>query len=117
MNIPMELRDILTQLMNRLPKIFEGGNLSVHIDLMPALGIAAYVLLGLGLFALAKNRRIQNPWLAWIPVGNLWLLGCISDQYQYVVNGQVTNKRKALLVLNIVRDHSPRTARNFHYQY
>ena len=30
------------------------------------------------------------------------MLGCISDQYQYVAKGKVKNKRKALLVLNIL---------------
>ena len=32
---------------------------------------------------------------------NVWILGAISDQYQYVVNRQVRNKRKILLGLNI----------------
>ena len=32
---------------------------------------------------------------------NVWILGSISDQYQYVVKRQVKNKRKALLGLNI----------------
>lgn len=61
-----------------------------------------YVLQSLGLYTIAKRRGIRNPWLAWIPVGNSWMIGCISDQYQYVVKGKVRNKRKVLLVLNIL---------------
>ncbi len=64
--------------------------------------LATYVLTSWGTYSIAKRRGIRNPWLAWIPVGNVWILGCISDQYRYVARGQVKNKRKALLVLNIL---------------
>lgn len=64
--------------------------------------LATYVLTSWGTYSIAKRRGIRNPWLAWIPVGNVWILGCISDQYRYVAKGQVKNKRKALLVLNIL---------------
>lgn len=63
--------------------------------------VAAYVLQSLGVHTIAKRRGINRPWLAWIPVGNLWTLGCISDQYQYVAQGKVKNKRKILLGLYI----------------
>lgn len=65
------------------------------------LPIALYVLQALSLYTIAKRRGIKNPWLAWIPVGEMWIRGCISDQYQYVVKGQVKNKRKWLLGLNL----------------
>lgn len=64
--------------------------------------IASYVLLALGLYTMAKRRGIRNPWLAWIPVANLWLLGCISDQYLYLTQGQNKAKRKLMLILAIV---------------
>ena len=66
------------------------------------LSIAAYVLTGLALYALAKRRGIQKAWLSWVPVLNCWILGSLSDQYRYVVKGEVKNKRKALLILNII---------------
>lgn len=65
------------------------------------LNIAAYILTALGLYTIAKRRGISKPWLAWIPVADAWLLGSISDQYQYVVKGEVKSKRKLLLGLNI----------------
>ena len=46
------------------------------------LAIVSYVLLAWGLFTIAKRRGINKPWLAWIPVVNVWMLGCISDQYR-----------------------------------
>ena len=66
-------------------------------------GIAMYVLTSLGLYTIAKRRAISKAWLAWIPVVNYWLIGCISDQYRYVVKGQVKSKRKSLLTLTIVQ--------------
>ena len=67
-----------------------------------AMTIGNYVLLSLGLYTIAKRRGINKPWLAWVPVANLWLLGCISDQYRHVAHGQVKNKRKSMLILMIV---------------
>lgn len=64
-------------------------------------GVAFYVLQAISFYTIAKRRGIRNPWLAWIPVGNNWILGSISDQYQYVKNGKVKNRRKILLGLSI----------------
>ena len=66
------------------------------------LGIATYVLTSLALYTLANRRGIKNAWLSWIPVINCWIIGSLSDQYRYVVKGEVRNKRKTLLTLNII---------------
>lgn len=66
-----------------------------------AYSVATYVLHSLGLYGIAQRRRISKPWLAWIPVGNLWILGSISDQYQHMAKGKVTGRRKILLGLCI----------------
>ena len=68
---------------------------------MSLFGIAVYVLNALGLYSIAKRRGINHAWMSWIPVLDLWVLGCISDQYQYVVKGKNKNKRKWLLGLSI----------------
>ncbi len=75
--------------------------LVVFYAVMLAFLVLTYVLQGLGLSAIAKRRGINNPWLAWVPIGNGWMLGCISDQYQYVVKRQEKSKRKLLLGLGI----------------
>ena len=78
----------------------ETGNLSLNFA-TGGLGVLVFVLQALALYAIAKHRCIKKPWLAWIPVVNVWILGSVSDQYRYVVKGQVKNKRKVLLGLNI----------------
>ena len=65
--------------------------------------IATYILTSLALYAIASRRGLRKPWLAWIPVINCWLLGSISDQYQYVVKGENKSKRKWLLALSLLK--------------
>lgn len=67
-----------------------------------AVSAVFYVLQSVSMYSVASRRGIKNPWLAWIPVGSNWIMGCISDQYRYVAKGQVKNKRKSLLILNII---------------
>ena len=71
-----------------------------YVLLIVGLCIAGYILQSLGLYSAAKRRCIRHPWLAWLPVGNMWIMGSISDQYQYVVKGKVRNFRKVLLGLS-----------------
>lgn len=63
--------------------------------------VAAYVLHALSLYTIAKRRGIRNAWLSWIPVADYWILGSISDQYQYVVRHRVQSRRKLLLGFGI----------------
>ena len=74
-------------------------------SILLALGflILTYVLEALAVQTIARRLGINHPWLAWLPIGSSWMWGCISDQYQYVVQGQIRNKRKALLVLSILQ--------------
>ena len=39
--------------------------------------IAAYVLIALALMTMAQNKGIEYPWLAWLPVGNMYIVGKI----------------------------------------
>ena len=67
-----------------------------------AFSVAMYVLGAVGLYTIANRRGITNPWLAWIPVGNMWILGNLSDQYQLSVKRKKTNRRKILLIVSII---------------
>lgn len=67
------------------------------------LKIASYVLSATAIYAIARRRGLRKPWLAWIPVVNIWLLGSLSDQYRYVVRRKNTSRRKWLLALNLIK--------------
>ena len=66
------------------------------------MGLLVYILRSWGLYAISKNRGLKRGWFAWLPVVRNYQLGCIADQYQYVVRGKNTVRRKWLLGLNIV---------------
>ena len=76
--------------------VIAGGSLLTF-----AAAVALYIFQALGLYTIAVRRGIRNPWLAWLPVTDMWLLGSISDQYRYVFHGQIRNRRKVLLGLCI----------------
>ncbi len=63
--------------------------------------IVMYILQSLGIYTIAQRRGIKNPWMAWLPLVNMWILGSISDQYRYVARGQIRNRRKVLIGLYI----------------
>ena len=66
------------------------------------LSLATYVLTALALYTIARRRGLKNPWLAWIPVADCWLLGSLSDQYRYVLKGEHRSKRKILLFFRVL---------------
>lgn len=63
---------------------------------------ASYVFSCLGIYTIAKRRGIDKPWLAWLPIGNVWIIGSISDQYQQQMKNKQTKRRKILLGMDIV---------------
>ena len=81
------------------------------ILLIVMLAVAAFVLtvrlvfwiLGsLARFSMARRRNLDHSWLAWIPVGRDWILGSLSDQYQYLVKGCWRSLRKWLAVTGVL---------------
>ena len=64
-------------------------------------GVVLYVLRALGLYTIAQRRELKHPWMAFLPLTDLWILGSISDQYQYVSQGLVRSRRKVLVGLGI----------------
>lgn len=81
-----------------LIETLQSTNISLNLDFLSnGLGILAYILQALALYTIAKRRGIRKPGLAWIPFGNSWILGSLSDQYHYVTKREIKNKRKKLL--------------------
>ena len=64
--------------------------------------LVGWILRSLSLHSIARRRGIRNAWLAWIPIGSHWILGCVADQYQHLVQGKVTSRRKIMLILGAV---------------
>ena len=43
-------------------------------------GVILYVFDALAFYTMAKNKGINNPWLAWIPIANSYIMGKIIDE-------------------------------------
>ena len=67
-----------------------------------ALPVALYVISSLGLYTIANRRGIQNAWLAWLPIGSMWVLASIADHYRRTVRGEQKNRRTLLVILTAV---------------
>ena len=81
--------------------LFYVSFMSTAIVIALGFSLITYIFQGIGMYTIAKRRGIEKPWLAWVPVGNTWLLGCISDQFRYLAYGETTNRRSQLLRRNI----------------
>lgn len=74
----------------------------VYFLLMFVFSLICYIFTSLGFHTIARRRGIEKAWLAWLPVGSLWILGSISDRYQLQAHYRTKNKRKALLFLQVI---------------
>lgn len=72
----------------------------VYLLLMGFL-ILNYVFQSLSLHTLARRRGIANPWLAWIPFGDSWIIGALARDYDKQ-KGISRRWDKILLILSIV---------------
>lgn len=88
--------------LNALSEIMNGVSMLISTigSLVP---MATYVLVAYSLFRIAQRRGISNPWMAFVPVVQLWLLGSISDDYQMKAYGVEKKRRKILLGLQIAQ--------------
>ncbi len=77
--------------------------MGIYMLVISLVSLALYILGAVGAHTIAKRRNIRHPWLAWLPIGNAWIWGCISDQFRYVTRGEVRSRRKVLLGLSIAQ--------------
>ena len=77
------------------------GVMLVILGIVLVLGLAIWILRSVSLHKIAKRRGIRHAWLAWLPIGREWVLGSVSDQYQHLVQGKITARRRILLILEV----------------
>ena len=44
------------------------------------IGIALYIFFALALMTIAKKTKTENPWLAWIPIANIYLMVIVAKK-------------------------------------
>ena len=75
------------------------GVMLVFLGIVLLCCLLGWILSSVGLHKIAKRRGIAHAWLAWLPIGREWVLGSVSDQYQHLVQGKITARRRILLIL------------------
>ncbi|WP_066644380.1 hypothetical protein [Christensenella timonensis] len=78
------------------PFYFAGGLIAFYIILVAVF----YVFSALGLYTMAKRRGLNNPWLAWIPVVYIYVIGKLADTYAAKHLNKRTNY--AVLLLGLI---------------
>ena len=58
--------------------------------------IVFYIIQARGMYKISKRRNVSNPWMAWVPVLNVWNLGCVANAHD-ATQGQ--NKKWNLLLI------------------
>lgn len=58
-----------------------------------------YVMNALSLYFIAHRRGLKHAWLAWVPIGDSYVLGNISDDYQLLCRNELKNRRLWLPLL------------------
>lgn len=82
---------------------FAVGLVITILGVMLIYALLLYVFQSVSLYTIASRRGIRYPGLAWVPIGNSWILGSISDQYHYANYRLIRNRRKLLLGLAIAQ--------------
>ncbi|MEA5002666.1 MAG: hypothetical protein VB081_04125 [Christensenella sp.] len=82
--------------MSMLSYYFAGGLIAFYIILVAVF----YVFSALGLYTMAKRRGLENPWLAWIPIVYIYVIGKLADTYAAKHMNKKTNY--AVLLLGLI---------------
>lgn len=75
--------------------------LGVFLVFFVIIGIILYVLYALGLYTMAKNKSLENPWMAWIPILQHYTLGKIIRRMN-IGSFQITNPELVLPIASAV---------------
>ena len=67
-----------------------------------AYGAYSYVGVGLGGMRMARKVGMNNPWMFWVPMANVYALGNLADTQAALCEGKSTNYRKKMLAWTIV---------------
>ncbi|UNC90759.1 hypothetical protein [Candidatus Contubernalis alkaliaceticus] len=71
--------------------------LGAFLFVFAVIGLICYVLLAMGLYTMANNKGLENPWFAWVPILQFYILGQIIEEMRFG-NFEVPNVPVALVV-------------------
>ncbi len=96
--------NLLSSWDNPLLKLFEPffvAYIWTIIIILLIISLTLYIFNGAALFTIAKRRGVRYYGLAWVPVGNLWVAGCLADGYDNATTGKNSNLRGKLMWISL----------------
>ena len=84
---------------------FLGGLLAIYVGLLGLggiIGLALYILNGIGIMKMSQSLNLRNGWLAFIPFVNIFAFGRVGEQYIKKDNKKSAKFSIWLLVLYIL---------------
>lgn len=70
------------------------------IFIILAIALVFYILFVMGLYRMAKNQNIENAWLAFIPLANFYIMGCVIGPIK--IGDYYFDRQKAGLLVLVV---------------
>ena len=77
------------------------GVLFIIFAVIGVISLVLWIFQAIGLQAIAKKNNIKNAWLAWLPIGDLWILGKISDTRKTF--WKIKDTGKMFVILSLVQ--------------
>ena len=75
--------------------------LGMFFIIISGIALVTYILSAIGLYTMAVNRNIENPWIAWIPIVQLYIVGKLIGELK-VINYDVPQPEIVLPISAIV---------------
>lgn len=75
--------------------------LGMFFIIISGIALVTYILSAIGLYTMAVNRNIENPWIAWIPIVQLYIVGKLIGELK-VINYEVPQPEIVLPISAIV---------------
>lgn len=67
----------------------------IGVFFLSIIGIVAYILTAIGLSKLGQKQNVENAWLAWIPIAQLYVIGALIKEMKL---GSTTIPRMELVL-------------------
>ena len=67
------------------PSLYPVGVMAIMIVFYAAFIVFSYIFMGLVLQAVAKKLKYKRPWLAWIPIANIWMLPSFAKMHWWPI--------------------------------
>lgn len=77
------------------------GIISTFLLVFIVLGLVYYIFSSLGYYTMAKNKGVDNAWLAWIPIGRNYIMGRLVNNVVPMGSIMLPNAQIFLMIMPV----------------